>query len=126
MIGPIGGARIFAFCEPADMRKGFEGLAGLVRESLGKDPLSGSLFLFTNKRRTLAKILWFDGSGMCVLAKRIERGRFAALWKTTAKKTLPLKKSELALFLEGSELIGRFQLSPPILSDDDLAIVDRK
>lgn len=121
MIGKLGKATIYAYCEPADMRKGFEGLSGLVREQLAKDPLSGALFLFTNKRRTLAKILWFDGSGMCVLAKRIERGRFAALWEHTSRTTLPLKRSELELFLEGSDLVGRYQVSPPVLSASDLA-----
>lgn len=108
------------------MRKGFEGLSGLVREKLLMDPLSGALFLFTNRRRTLAKILWFDGTGLCVLAKRIEQGRFAKLWAHAARTTLPLKRSELELFLEGSELVGRFQVSPPILREQDLAIVDRK
>lgn len=121
MIGRMGRATIYAYCEPADMRKGFEGLAGLVREQLAKDPLSGALFLFTNKRRTLAKILWFDGSGMCVLSKRLERGQFAALWKHTAQRQLSLKRSELELFLEGSELVGRYQVSPPVLSQADLA-----
>jgi len=121
----LGRASIYAYCAPTDMRKGFEGLSALVREVLKKDPLSGSLFLFSNRRRTHAKILWFDGSGVCVLAKRLERGRFAALWKFTDRETLPLKRSELELFLEGSHLIGRFQVSPPILSDSDLAIRDR-
>jgi transposase len=83
------------------------------------------MYLFTNRRRTLAKVLWFDGSGMCILSKRIERGRFPALWNYTDRETLPLKRSELELFLEGSEIVGRFQVSPPILSDEDLAIADR-
>jgi transposase len=122
VIGPLGRASIYAYCEPTDMRKGFEGLAALVRDELGKNPLSGSLFLFTNRRRSHAKILWFDGSGMCVLAKRLERGRFPALWEHTARTTLPLKRSELELFLEGSELIGRYQVSPPVLSDADLEV----
>jgi transposase len=107
------------------MRKGFEGLAALVREELSRDPLSGALFLFTNRRRTHAKLLWFDGSGLCVLAKRLERGRFAALWKVTERDTVPLKRSELELFLEGSALVGRFQVSPPVLSDADLEVVPR-
>lgn len=121
----MGKASIYAFCQPTDMRKGFEGLSALVREELGKDPLSGSLFLFTNRRRTHAKILWFDGSGVCVLAKRLEKGRYAALWKFTENQTLFLKRSELELFLEGSHLIGRFQVSPPTLTESDLAISDR-
>ena len=125
MIGSRAGAIIVAYCEPVDMRKGFEGLSGLVREQLNSDPLDGALYLFTNRRRTRAKILCFDGSGLCVYAKRLERGRFAALWKYSERKKLPLKKSELELFLEGSHLIARFQVSPPILSNADLAISDR-
>lgn len=121
----IGRASIYAYCQPTDMRKGFEGLAALVREELGKDPLSGSLFLFTNRRRTHAKILWFDGSGVCVLAKRLETARYAALWKFTDSRSLYLRRSELELFLEGSHLVGRYQVSPPALSDSDLAFDDR-
>jgi transposase len=121
----FGRASIYAYCQPTDMRKGVEGLSALVREELGKDPLSGSLFLFTNRRRTLAKVLWFDGSGACVLAKRIEKGRFAALWKFTERSSLYLKRSELELFLEGSHLVGRFQVSPSELSKSDLASRDR-
>jgi len=125
VIGARVGARIVAYCEPVDMRKGFEGLSALVREQMKADPLDGALYLFTNRRRTRAKILCFDGSGLCVYAKRLERGKFAALWSYSDRKKLPLKKSELELFLEGSHLIARFQVSPPILSDADLAIVDR-
>ncbi|MFN9893804.1 MAG: IS66 family insertion sequence element accessory protein TnpB, partial [Acidobacteriota bacterium] len=59
------------------MRKGFDGLHGLVRDSLGEDPLSGHLFLFTNRQQTRLKVLVFDGSGLWVCAKRLEKGRFA-------------------------------------------------
>ena len=120
MIGELGSTRIYAYCEPTDMRKGHAGLAALVRQSLGRDPLSGALFLFTNRRRTHAKILWFDGTGLCLYAKRLEKGRFAALWKTTAETELALRRSELELFLEGSHLVGRMRWSPPILSQSDL------
>ncbi len=125
MIPRLSSIQVFAFCAPTDMRKGFEGLAALVRNELGKDPTSGALFLFTNKRRTLAKALWFDGSGLCVLSKKLERGRFAALWEHTSQPTLPLKRSELELFFEGSDLVGRFQVSPPVLLSEDLAPSDR-
>ena len=93
----------------------------MVREALGRDPLSGGLFLFTNRRRTHAKILWFDGTGLCLYAKRLEKGRFAPLWDYTEHKQVPLKRSELELFLEGSHLVARFQVSPPVLSAEDLA-----
>lgn len=120
LLGRVRGG-IYAYCEPTDMRKGFEGLAGLVREELGRDPLDGALYLFTNRRRTHAKILHFDGTGMCVFAKRLEQGRFVALWRWAARKQLTLKRSELELFLEGSELVGRYRVSPDALSEEQLA-----
>ena len=126
MIGALGKVDIYAYCEPVDLRKHWEGLTALVREELGRDPLSGALFLFTNKRRTLAKVLRFDGTGLCIFAKRLERERFAALWNYTDHKTLPLKRSELELFLEGSHLVARFQVSPPVLTDSDLASKAKK
>ncbi len=121
MIGALGSARIYAYCAPVDLRKHWEGLSALVREDLGCDPLSGALFLFTNKRRTLAKVLRFDGTGLCIYCKRLERDRFAALWMYSDRKKLPLKRSELQLFLEGSHLVARFRVSPDTLSDRDLA-----
>ena len=121
MMPKLGKASVFAYCEPTDMRKGYEGLSALVREELKADPLSGSLFLFTNRRRTHAKVLWFDGSGLCVLCKRLEKGRFVALWAFGDNTSIPLKRSELELFLEGSHLVGRFQVSPPTLVASDLA-----
>ena len=121
MIGALGRVEIYAYCAPVDLRKHWEGLSALVREELGCDPLSGAMFLFTNKRRTLAKVLRFDGTGLCIYAKRLERERFAALWKYSDRKKLPLKRSELQLFLEGSHLVARFRVSPEILHDSDLA-----
>jgi transposase len=67
--------RVFVAVEPVDMRGSFDALAGAVRR-LGLDPVDGHLYLFLNKRRRLAKALWFDGSGWCVLSKRLERGSF--------------------------------------------------
>jgi transposase len=67
--------RVFVAAEPVDMRGSFDSLAGAVRR-LGLDPVDGHLYLFLNKRRRLAKALWFDGSGWCVLAKRLEAGSF--------------------------------------------------
>ena len=67
--------RVFVALEPLDMRGSFDSLAGAVRR-LGLDPVDGHLYLFMNKRRRIAKALWFDGSGWCVLAKRLEAGSF--------------------------------------------------
>jgi len=73
-LGPA--TKIYLGAEPVDMRKGFEGLFGLVRDQFGHDPLSGHLFLFTNRTQTRLKALVWDGSGLWVCAKRLERGRF--------------------------------------------------
>jgi transposase len=67
--------RVFVIVAPADMRGSFDALAGAVRR-LGLDPVDGHLYLFLNKRRRLAKTVWFDGSGWCILAKRLESGSF--------------------------------------------------
>ena len=112
MIGSTRQVAVFAYGEPADMRKGFDGLSALVSEGLGHDPLSGDLFVFLNRSRTRAKVLMWDGTGLCVYAKRLERGRFACLWREKGASSLRLTMSELQLFLEGSTLVGRVALSP--------------
>ncbi|MEM7156257.1 MAG: IS66 family insertion sequence element accessory protein TnpB [Myxococcota bacterium] len=122
MIGALGRVNVYAYCEAVDMRKGFEGLAALVREQMGRDPLSGALFLFANRRCNRAKTLHFDGTGMCMLAKRLEKGRFVALWNLASRPTIPLTRPELELFLQGSHLIGRFRVAPAELTDKDLAV----
>jgi transposase len=101
---------VFAYSEPIDLRKGYDGLFGLVKTGLGRDPLSGDLFLFVNKRRAGCKVLIWDGTGLCIFRKRLERGRFAALWREDGK-VVQLTASELALFIEGRELVGRRTLS---------------
>lgn len=112
MIGSTRQVRVYACSHPVDMRKGFDGLSAVVTNELGCDPLSGDLFLFANRTRKRAKVLMWDGTGLCVYAKRLERGRFASLWREKGA-TLKLTTSELALFLEGSCLVGRVALSPP-------------
>ena len=112
MIGSTRQVAVFAFGGPIDMRKGFDGLAAVVTQDLGRDPLSGDVFLFVNRTRKRAKVLLWDGTGLCIYAKRLEQGRFACLWRETAGDTVRLTMSELALFLEGSSLVGRVKLSP--------------
>ena len=114
--------RVFALARPSDLRKGFEGLSALVRQQLSRDPLSGDLFLFVNRTRRRAKVLLWDGTGLCVYSKRLEKGRFAAPWRDPARHELRLTTTELQLFLEGSELVGRMRLSPEEISDKDLAV----
>lgn len=103
--------RVFASREPADLRKGFEGLSALVRASLGHDPTSGDLFLFVSRNRLRAKVLLWDGTGLCLYSKRLETGRFAALWQRSGAAGIELTSAELSLFLDGCELVGRERLS---------------
>jgi transposase len=100
-LGPA--TKIYVAAEAVDMRKGFEGLYGLVRDHLGQDPLSGHLFLFTNRTRTRLKALVWDGSGLWVCAKRLERGRFQ--WPE-AKEThsVSMRPEELAMLINGMDL----------------------
>lgn len=112
MIGTSRSVRVWAFPAPTDLRKGYNGLYGLVKQGLGRDPLSGDLFLFVNRRRNSCKVLLWDGTGLCIFMKRLERGRFAALWRDVAGDPVRMTPSELALFIEGCELVGRRALSP--------------
>lgn len=113
--------RVHAYGAPADLRKGYEGLSALVRQELGGDPMSGDLYLFANRTRRRAKVLLFDGTGLCLYCKRLDKGIFACLWRDPSRRQLSLTVSELALFLEGSELIGRVKLSPDEIVAKDLA-----
>ena len=110
MFGLSRRVRVFAYRQPVDMRKAFNTLSALVLE-LGHDVVAGDAFVFVGKRRRRAKVLWFDGTGLCLLAKRIEKGRFAPVWERAE-----LTMSELTLFLEGNEEVGRIPLSPPAFS----------
>ena len=116
---------MFAYRRPVDLRKGFEGLSALVQQALGRDPLSGALYLFTNRRRTTAKVLHFDGSGLGLYIKRLARGRFAALWGDDCTNSLSLTRPELELFLQGSLLVGKVPLAPAPMSEKELVVVAR-
>ncbi|MDB4991428.1 MAG: hypothetical protein JWN04_6606 [Myxococcaceae bacterium] len=94
-----------------------------MRNQLGDDLLRGDLFLFTGKDRRRAKVLLFDGTGLCIYMKRMSRGQFAKLRDVDGE--LRMTMSELALYLEGSELVARETLSPPALRLKDLARFDR-
>jgi len=97
--------RIFVALEPVDMRKQFDGLANAARQVLGQDPLSGHLCVFFNRTRTLMKALYWDRSGYCLIAKRLERGR-VQLPKTDGSGRVEMEAVELALILEGIDLSG--------------------
>ena len=95
--------KIYIAVEAVDMRKGIDGLHGLVRDQLGEDPLSGHLFLFTNRTRTRLKALVWDGSGLWVCAKRLEKGRFR--WPTAENaRSVVMRPEELAMLVNGLDL----------------------
>jgi transposase len=121
ILGTSRAVRVFAYPEPVDLRKGYDGLFGLVKAGLGRDPLSGDLFLFVGKRRNGCKVLLWDGTGICIFQKRLERGRFASLFRKDGK-SVQLTASELALFIEGCEIVGRRTLSPGIVKPKVLAL----
>lgn len=112
--------RCYALCAAVDMRRGFEGLYGLATQLMGHDVLAGDLYLFVGRDRRRAKVLYFDGTGLCLLHKRLSKGLFAALWREVEAPQLTLSRTELQLFLEGSEAIGRIPLSPLPLQSSDL------
>ena len=97
--------KILVALEPCDMRKSFNGLSAIADSHLGEDVTSGTLFVFINKRRNRLKILYFDGSGLWVLAKRLEQGRFSWPSATDPKQTkLALSAKALAMLTDGIEL----------------------
>jgi transposase len=103
-IGPA--TRIYLATGATDLRQGFEGLYGLVRERLQLEPLSGHLFIFCNKERNRTKVLFWDGSGLWVCTKRLEKGRFSWPSREDQQDRVRLSHEELALLLGGIE-VGR-------------------
>jgi transposase len=102
MIALPSGVRIYLACGVTDMRRGMVGLAMLVQQGLGADPLDGALYAFRGRRAGLIKLLWHDGVGLCMLTKRLERGQF--VWPSaTSTSRIALSASQLAALLDGCE-----------------------
>jgi len=93
------GARVWLATGRTDMRKGFDGLALLVQETLNRDPHGGHLFVFRGRRGNLIKVLWHDGQGMCLFSKRLEKDRF--VWPKIADVRLKMTPAQLGLLIEG-------------------------
>jgi transposase len=107
MLSFSGSLRVMVALEPCDLRKSFNVLHALVQERLGEDPRGGALFVFTNRRRNRLKILYFDGTGLWVMIKRLEQGTFA--WPRTVEagaRKLQLRPEALAMLTDGIELRG--------------------
>ena len=101
MFFPEGRVRVHVYGQPVDMRKSFDGLYALTRQRLGADPLSGDLYVFINRRATQIKVLYWDRTGFCLWAKRLEQGRFLSDWTQVA--TRQMDWTSLKLLLEGLE-----------------------
>lgn len=101
MFFPEGQVRVFLYGQPVDMRKSFTGLYALTKQELEQDPLSGHLFVFINRRGDYLKALYWDRTGFCLWAKRLERGRFVSNWARA--HTRELDWTGLKLLLEGIE-----------------------
>ncbi|MDX7950885.1 IS66 family insertion sequence element accessory protein TnpB [Lichenihabitans sp. Uapishka_5] len=93
------GLKVYLACKPVDMRRGFDGLAADVTQVLRADPYSGAVFIFRSRRGDYLKILAWDGSGLCLFAKRLEKGRF--VWPPIVEGGLRLSAAQLALLVEG-------------------------
>jgi transposase len=93
--------KILSYREPVDMRKSFDGLIAIVKGVLAEDPLSGSLFVFFNRRRNYLKLIYWDRTGFCIFAKRLEKGRFHL---PGTDRTCELSEQAFCLILDGIEL----------------------
>lgn len=98
-LAPIQGARVWLAAGATDMRKGFDGLARIVEEKLQRDPFGGQLFVFRGRRGDLIKALFWDGQGLCLFAKRLERGRF--VWPKAEDGACVVSPAQLSMLLEG-------------------------
>jgi transposase len=99
MIGLPSGSRVWLAAGVTDMRKGFDGLAAIVKATLAEDPYSGHLFVFRGRKGDRLKVLWYDGDGLCLLAKRLERGRF--VWPRATSGVVSLSPAQLSMLIEG-------------------------
>jgi transposase len=112
MITVPAGVRVYLALGATDMRKGFDGLSLRAQEVLREDPFSGHLFVFRGKRGDLIKVLYWDGQGLCLFAKRLERGRF--IWPQAREGAVTLSPAQLAMLLEGIDWRA------PLRTDSDL------
>jgi transposase len=108
------GVRVWLAAGHTDMRKGFDGLAMLVQETLKHNPNGGQLFVFRGKRGDLVKLIWHDGQGMCLFAKRLERGRF--IWPATAGEAVTITAAQLGYLLEGIDWRAPIRTQRPELA----------
>jgi transposase len=99
MIGPTGAVKVMVATKPVDFRKGAEGLAALVREAMNADPFCGAIYVFRAKRADRVKLIFWDGTGLCLFAKRLEDGDFR--WPRIEDGVIRLSAAQLSALLEG-------------------------
>jgi transposase len=99
MIGLPTGTQIWIAAGVTDLRRGFDGLSAIAQTALEQNPFSGHVFVFRGRRGDLIKLLWWDGDGLCLFAKRLERGRF--VWPQAENGSVSLTKAQLSMLLEG-------------------------
>ena len=99
MIGPPSNTQIWIAAGVTDLRRGFAGLSALVQTKLEKSPMSGQVFIFRGRRGDLVKLIWFDGDGLCLFCKRLERGKF--VWPQAKEGVVSLTRAQLSMLLEG-------------------------
>lgn len=104
MLSIATGTRIFLAAGATDMRKGFDALQGVVSSQLQKDPLSGHLFLFVNRRRDKLKILYWDGDGLAIWYRRLEQGSYQLPRMTQDQTSAEIRSEELTMLLRGIDL----------------------
>jgi transposase len=113
MIALPSGVRVLIATRPVDFRKGMDGLAALVKEHLGADPFCGTIFVFRAKRADRVKLIVWDGTGLCLFAKRLEQGTFR--WPKIENGMMRLSPSQLAALVEGLDWtrVREIEVSPP-------------
>jgi transposase len=114
MISPPAGTRIWIAAGVTDLRRGFTGLSAVVQVALEQDPFSGHVFVFRGRRGDLIKVLWWAGDGLCLFAKRLERGRF--VWPQAKDGSVALTGAQLSMLLEGIDWRRPLRTAPPQLA----------
>jgi transposase len=114
MIALPGHTQIWIAAGVTDLRRGFTGLSGMVQTKLEQDPFSGHVFVFRGRRGDLIKLLWWDQDGLCLFAKKLERGRF--VWPQATSGTVSLTRAQLSMLLEGIDWRRPVRTAPPQLA----------
>jgi transposase len=114
MIGLPAKTDIWIAAGVTDLRRGFDGLSALVQTKLEQSPFSGHVFVFRGRRGDLIKILWWDGDGLCLFAKRLERGRF--VWPQATEGSVALTRAQLSMLLEGIDWRRPIRTAEPQLA----------